>query len=143
MMLGITFHSMYCARPTGEHDYFTSPLAEMDKVFSKVYKTLPSVGRPTRFITMTSSGGKTSLLGTTMVNGEKAFVLKFNESRDMDWMDTVFLAKYDEQENTIEKLLPFEGDKHFYEDELKEVEKHLEDDFQKYMRKQEEVKILV
>ncbi len=137
MMLGITFHSMYCARPTGEHDYFTSPLADMDKVFSKVYKTLPSVGRPTRFITMTSSGGKTSLLGTTMVNGEKAFVLKFNESRNMDWMDTVFLAKYDEKENTIEKLLPFEGEKHFYEDDLKRVESHLEDDFQKYMQKLE------
>jgi len=135
MMLGITFHSMYCARPTGEHDYFTSPLADMDKVFSKVFKTLPSVGRPTRFITMTSSGGKTSLLGTTTVNGKKAFVLKFNESRNMDWMDTVFLAKYDEKENTIENLLPFDTDKHFYEDDLKAVESHLEDDFQKYMKK--------
>ena len=140
MMLGVTFHSMYCARPTGEHDYFTSPLAEMDKVFTKVYQTLPSVGRPTRFITMTSSGGKTSLLGTTMVNGEKAFVLKFNESRNMDWMDTVFLAKYDEKENTIEKLVPFEGDKHFYEDELKEIENRLDDDFQKYIKLQEAVK---
>lgn len=133
MMLGITFHSMYCARPTGEHDYFTSPLAEMDKVFTRVYQTLPSVGRPTRFITMTSSGGKTSLLGTAMVNGEKVFVLKFNESRNMDWMDTVFLAKYDEKENTIEKLQPYQGEKFFYEDELKEIEGRLEDDFNKYM----------
>jgi lysine 2,3-aminomutase len=143
MMLGITFHSMYCARPTGEHDYFTSPLADMDKVFTKVYQTLPSVGRPTRFITMTSSAGKTSLLGTTTVNGEKAFVLKFNESRNMKWMDTVFLAKYDEKENTIEKLIPFDSDKYFYEDELKEIEKHLEDDFYRYMRKQEKVKELI
>lgn len=104
-----------------------------------VYKALPSVGRPTRFITMTSSGGKTSLLGTTMVNGEKAFVLKFNESRNMDWMDTVFLAKFDEKENTIEKLLPFDSDKHFYEDDLKRVERELEDQFQKYLAKQQKV----
>jgi lysine 2,3-aminomutase len=143
MMLGITFHSMYCARPTGEHDYFTSPLADMDKIFTKVYQTLPSVGRPTRFITMTSSAGKTSLLGTAMVNGEKAFVLKFNESRNMNWMDTVFLAKYDEKENTIEKLIPFDTDKYFYEDDLKEIEKHLDDDFQKYIKKQEAAKIPV
>ncbi len=143
MMLGITFHSMYCARPTGEHDYFTSPLADMDKIFTKVYQTLPSVGRPTRFITMTSSAGKTSLLGTAMVNGEKAFVLKFNESRNMGWMDTVFLAKYDEQENTIEKLIPFDTDKYFYEDDLKDIEHHLEDEFQKYIRKQEGVKVPV
>lgn len=139
MMMGVTFHSMYCARPTGEHDYFTSPLAEMDKIFTKVYQTLPSVGRPTRFITMTSSAGKTSLLGVTTVNGEKAFVLKFNESRNMDWMDTVFLAKYDEKENTIEKLIPFDSDKHFYEEELKDIEKHLDDDFQKYMQTQEQL----
>lgn len=34
MMLGLNFHSIYCARPTGEHDYFTAPLADMNKVFS-------------------------------------------------------------------------------------------------------------
>jgi lysine 2,3-aminomutase len=61
-------------------------------------------------------------LGTTEVNGEKAFVLKFNESRNMEWMDKVFLAKYDERENTIEKLQPFQGDKYFFEDELEQIE---------------------
>ncbi|HKK68070.1 MAG TPA: hypothetical protein VJ946_07645, partial [Bacteroidales bacterium] len=47
---------------------------------------------------------------------------KFNESRNMEWMDKVFLAKYDEQENTIEKLKPFQGDKYFFEDELNQIE---------------------
>jgi hypothetical protein len=75
---------------------------------------------------MTSSAGKTSLLGTTQVNGEKAFVLKFNEARNMKWMDEVFLAKYDEEENTIEKLKPFNGNEHFYEKPLKEIEEELE-----------------
>jgi L-lysine 2,3-aminomutase len=121
-MVGIGFHSMYCARPTGEHHYFTVPLAEIDKVFSKVYRTLPSINRPSRYITMTSSAGKTSILGTVEVNGEKLFALKFNESRNMEWMDKVFLAKFDEKENTIEKLIPYEGDKHFFEDELIEIE---------------------
>ena len=122
-MLGIGFHSMYLARPTGEHHYFTVPIAEINKVFSKIYRSLPSINRPSRYITMTSSAGKTSILGTTQVNGEKAFVLKFNESRNMEWMDEVFLAKYDERENTVEKLEPFEGDKHFFEDELEQIEK--------------------
>ena len=31
----IGFHSMYCARPTGEHHYFTTPLADMDRVASR------------------------------------------------------------------------------------------------------------
>lgn len=125
-MLGIGFHSMYCARPTGEHHYFTAPLADISKVFNKVYRSLASINRPSRYITMTSSAGKTSLLGTAEIKGEKVFVLKFNEARNMEWMDTTFFAKYDEAENTIEKLVPFDRDKYFYEDELHEIENKLE-----------------
>jgi L-lysine 2,3-aminomutase len=134
-MLGIGFHSMYCARPTGEHHYFTAPLADINKIFSKVYRTLSSINRPSRYITMTSSAGKTSLIGTADLNGEKVFALKFNEARNMEWMDKVFLAKYDEKENTIEKLQPFEGTRHFYEDELAEIEQKLEDAFITEMKK--------
>lgn len=126
MMLGVTFHSMYCARPTGEHDYFTTPLSDMNKIFSKVYRTLPSIGRPSRYITMTSSAGKTSLLGEVEVNGRKAFALKFNESRNMEWMDKVYLAEYDEKQNTIEKLTPIDGGEYFYKGELDQIEKDLE-----------------
>jgi lysine 2,3-aminomutase len=124
-MMGVGFHSMYCARPTGEHHYFTAPLAEINKVFSKVYRTLPSISRPSRYITMTSSAGKISLLGTVEVNGETAFALKFNEGRNMEWLDKVYLAKYDPEENTIEKLKPFDTEKYFYEDELQEIENSL------------------
>jgi len=124
-MLSVGFHSMYCARPTGEHHYFTVPLVEINKVFSKVYRSLASINRPSRYITMTSSAGKTSILGTLEVNGEKAIALKFNESRNMEWMDKVYLTKYDEKQNTVEKLLPFEGEKHFYEDELEQMENDL------------------
>lgn len=134
-MLSIGFHSMYCARPTGEHHYFTTPLADMDKVFSKVYRSLPSINRPSRYITMTSSAGKTSLLGVAEVNGQKVFALKFNEARNMEWMDKVYLAKYDEKENTIEKLKPFDTDKYFYEDELNEIERNLEKALEIRMKK--------
>jgi len=125
-MLTVGFHSMYCARPTGEHHYFTVPLADINAVFNKVFRSLPSISRPSRYITMASSGGKTSLLGVTEVNGQKAFALKFNEGRNMEWMDKVYLAKYDEKENTIEKLKPFDSDKFFFEDELALLENSLE-----------------
>ena len=136
-MLGVGFHSMYCARPTGEHHYFSAPLADINKIFSKVYRSLASVNRPSRYITMTSSAGKTSLLGTAVVNGEKVFVLKFNEARNMEWMDRVYLAKYDEKENTIEKLIPYDTDTYFYEDELIEIESRLEDALVKEIKKSE------
>jgi L-lysine 2,3-aminomutase len=125
-MVGVGFHSMYCARPTGEHHYFTAPLADISKIFNKIYKELASINRPSRYITMTSSSGKISLLGTAEINGDTVFALKFNEGRNMDWMDRVYFARYDELENTIEKLKPYGGDKHFYEDELTEIENKLE-----------------
>lgn len=134
-MLGIGFHAMYCARPTGEHHYFTASLADINKIFNKIYKTLASMNRPSRHITMTSSSGKISLLGTGKINGETVFALKFNEGRNMDWMDTVYFAKYNEQENTIEKLKPFGTDKYFYEDELTEIEQKLSEAFEREINK--------
>ena len=79
---------------------------------------------------MTSSAGKTSLMGTVEINGKKAFALKFNEARNMKWLDKVFLAEYDETENTIEKLKPLDGSDYFFKEELDEIEKKLE---KKYM----------
>jgi hypothetical protein len=109
----------------------------MDRIFSKIYHSLPSEGRPSRYITMTSSAGKISLLGKVkMENGKDAFALKFNEARNMKWMDQAFLAVYDEEENTIEKLIPYDTDKYFFEDELKEIENTLQDNFDMAMSKQ-------
>jgi len=133
-MVGVGFHSLYCARPTGEHHYFTTPLADIDRVFSKVYQELASINRPSRYITMTSSAGKISLMGTTEIKGEKLFVLKFNEGRNMNWLNKVYLAKYDENENTIANLKPYPEDKHFYEDELKQIENELEEKLLKAMK---------
>ncbi len=133
-MLSIGFHSMYCARPTGEHHYFTVPLAELDKVFRKVYRSLPSINRPSRHISMTSSAGKISIMGTSEVNGEKVFALAFTEGRNMKWLDKVFLAKYDEKQNTIVKLKPFDSDRFFFEDELEQIEIDLEEKLKKRMR---------
>jgi L-lysine 2,3-aminomutase len=122
----IRFHSMYCARATGEHHYFTAPLADIDRVFSRIFRSLSSINRPSRYITMTTSAGKLSILGTAVVNGRKVFALKFNESRNMEWMDRVFLAKYDEKESRVDFLQPFDTDQFFFEDELKEIEAALE-----------------
>ena len=68
-------------------------------------------------------------MGTVDVNGKKAFALKFNEARNMEWLDRVYLAKYDEQENTIEKLIPFDGGEYFYKDELANIEDKLQDNY--------------
>ncbi len=132
----VGFHSMYCARPTGEHHYFTAPLADIDRIASKIHRSLASINRPSRYISMTSSAGKISVLGTCMVDGEKAFALKFTEGRNMEWMDQVFLAKYDERENTVDLLEPFDGGEFFYRENQREIEAALAEALQARLKKQ-------
>lgn len=122
----VRFHSMYCARPTGEHHYFAAPLADIEKVANLVYRSLSSLNRPSRYISMTTSAGKISILGEATVGGRKALALKFNEARDMAWMDKVFLAVYDEQETRVDKLVPLDGGEFFFEGDLKTIEHALQ-----------------
>lgn len=124
--LCIGFHSIYCPRPTGEHHYFTAPLAEMHRVFDLVYRSLPSINRPSRHLSMTTSAGKISILGRAEVNGEEVFALKFTEGRNMAWLDKVFLAKLDPETNNVAELHPLEGDRFFFTDELADIERDLE-----------------
>jgi L-lysine 2,3-aminomutase len=126
-MLSVGFHSIYCARPTGEHHYFAAPLAEVHQVFDQVYRELPSILRPSRHISMTTSAGKISILGTAQVAGKQVFALKFTEGRNMKWLDRVFLAKYDPHSKDVALLEPHEGDAFFFEDELREIEERLSD----------------
>jgi lysine 2,3-aminomutase len=121
----IGFHSMYCARPTGEHHYFAAPLAGIEKVFNKVYRSLASINRPSRHVSMTSSAGKISVMGTAEVNGEKVFALKFTEGRNMEWLDKVFLAKYDDKQHTVDLLEPLDTPEFFFRDELRQIENEL------------------
>jgi L-lysine 2,3-aminomutase len=124
-MLGLGFHSMYAARPTGEHHYFTAPLADIERIFSKIYNSLSSINRPSRHISMTISAGKLAIMGTSVIGGEKCFALQFTEGRNMEWMNRIFHAKYDEQKNKIDLLLPFDTEKYFFADELTEIEENL------------------
>lgn len=126
-MLGIGFHSIYCARPTGEHHYFTAPLAEIHRVFDRIYRSLPSINRPSRHLSMTTSAGKISILGTAEVRGETVFALKFTEGRDMGWLDRVFLAKYDRTTSDVAKLEPYDTRRFFFDGELADIERVLAD----------------
>jgi lysine 2,3-aminomutase len=120
--LHISFHSIYCARPTGEHHYFSAPLVEVMEVFDKIYRSLASINRPSRHLSMTTSAGKISLMGLVEVNGETAIAMKFSEARNMEWLDKVFLAKYDARENNVGSLTPFDTEDFFFAAELKQIE---------------------
>jgi lysine 2,3-aminomutase len=101
------------------------PLADINRIFQLIFRSVPSLSRPSRYITMTTSAGKLSILGVAEVGGRKAFALKFNEARNMEWMDRVFLAQYDETTNRVDFLTPFDTPEFFFEEELHEIERTL------------------
>ncbi len=128
--LGIGFHSIYIPRPTGQWQYFTAPLSEIHQVYDRIYRSLPSIGRPSRHISMTTSAGKVSILGRVDVGGEQALALKFSEARDMDWLDPVWLARIDDHTNNIAELTPWQGDRFFFEDDLRGIEARLQQELE-------------
>jgi len=130
-MMCIGFHSMYAARPTGEHHYFTAPLADYQRIFNRIYRSLSSINRPSRHLSMTISAGKLAIMGYSYINGEKVFALQFTEARNMEWMDQVFMAKWDEDQNKINLLQPVGSNNHFFEDELAQIEENLAEALQK------------
>ena len=97
----------------------------MHRVFDQVYRSLPSINRPSRHLSMTTSAGKVSILGTTEVGGETLFALKFTEGRNMEWLDPVFLARYDRETNNVALLKPHQGKHFFFEEELAQIEAEL------------------
>jgi len=132
-MLSIGFHSMYAARPTGEHHYYSAPLADIQRIFNRIYHSLSSINRPSRHLSMTISAGKLAILGYSYVNAEKCFALQFSEARNMEWMDRVFMAKWDESQNKINLLQPNEDKQYFFAEELEEIEESLTAALQDHM----------
>jgi hypothetical protein len=112
-------------------------LADISRVFNLVFRSLASTHRPSRYITMTTSAGKLSILGTVDVHGQKAFALQFNESRNMAWMDKVFLARFDPGETRVDKLVPFDTKEFYFQPELREIEAHLAEVQKQYLSQAE------
>jgi hypothetical protein len=139
--LHISFHSIYCARPTGEHHYFSAPLVEVMEVFDKIYRSLASINRPSRHLSMTTSAGKISLMGLVEVDGETAIAMKFSEARNMEWLDKVFLAKYDGRENNVGSLTPFDTKDFFFAAELKQIEEELAETLRQRRSQEAELRI--
>jgi 3-oxoadipate CoA-transferase, alpha subunit len=128
------FHSMYCARPTGEHHYFTAPLADIERIASQdpPLAGLDLPPEPLRLDDLV--GGQDLDAGHGGGGRAKAFALKFTQGRNMEWMDRVFLAQYDEEQNTIDKLEPFEGEEFFYREDQRQIEQGLMEAIDKRMR---------
>lgn len=117
--LGCVPYYMFLSRDTGAQDYFAVKLEEALELYRKVYKQVSGVGRTGRGPTMSVDPGKIEILDINEINGEKVFVLRFIQARELDWVGKTFFAKYDPDAIWIDDLTPaFGAENFFYEEQL-------------------------
>ena len=118
--LGIIPYYMFVERDTGAQHYFEVPLARAWHIYRDAMQAVSGLGRTARGPSMSAGPGKVEVQGITEIQGEKVFVLRFIQGRNMQWVQRPFLAKYDENATWLDQLEPaFGEDRFFFEDEYR------------------------
>jgi hypothetical protein len=88
------------------------------EIFNEAMMNCYGLCKTVRGPVMIFTPGKCQILGIEKINGEKVFVLKFTNCRNMNWSKRIFFAKFDKNATWMEQLKPAFGEKKFfYEDE--------------------------
>lgn len=115
---------MFVERDTGAKHHFDVPLARAYEIYRDAVKSVSGLARTARGPVMSATPGKVAIDGITEINGEKVFVLRFLQARNPDWILRPFFAKFDEKATWLDQLKPAFGEReHFYEAEMREIEK--------------------
>lgn len=115
--LGAVPYYMFVERDTGPSHYFEVPLARALKIFNSALSRVSGLARTVRGPSMSATPGKVLVEGTTTINGERLFVLKFIQARDPDWTNRVFFARFDSTAAWLDDLKPAFGERDFFFDE--------------------------
>lgn len=113
--LGCIPYYMFMARDTGAQEYFAVTLDDAWDIFRHAYNQVSGIARTVRGPSMSAKPGKVHIVGLTEIEGEKAYVLRFIQGRDPEWVHQPFFAKYNPDAIWLNDLEPFYGDKFFFE----------------------------
>jgi hypothetical protein len=112
--MGIIPYYMFLERDTGARDYFSVPLARAHNIFRMALSRLPGTARTARGPSMSASPGKISIVGEATIKGERCFALQLLQSRNPEWSNRVFFAKFDSEAVWFNDLAPAFGEKEFF-----------------------------
>jgi len=107
--LGIVPYYMFVARDTGAQSFFGVSLAKAHEVFTNAIRTCSGLAKTVRGPSMSCTPGKVEITGIEEVNGELAYVMRFLQCRNSDWIGRLFFAKYDDQAIWFDQLKPLAG----------------------------------
>lgn len=114
VQLGLIPYYMFVERNTGAKAFFEVPLQKTFDVYTKAFSNVSGICRTVRGPSMSTDPGKVHILGTSVINGEKVFVLRFLQARDPEWVGKPFYAKYDPHATWLDDLTPAFGKKEFF-----------------------------
>jgi len=112
--LGAIPYYMFVARNTGPNEYFNVPLEQTLNIFTEAYKQVSGLCRTVRGPSMSATPGKVIISGITEICGEKVFALKFIQSRNPEWTNQIFFARFDKKACWLNELKPAFGEKEFF-----------------------------
>lgn len=107
--MGIIPYYMFMARDTGAQAYFDVPLVRAQRLYSDAIRNCSGLIRTARGPSMSCTPGKVEVTGVEEIMGHKAFVLRFLQCRDENWIGRTFFAKYDETAVWFDDLEPLPG----------------------------------
>lgn len=112
--MGMVPYYMFVERDTGARRYFELPLESAWKIYRGAIEQVSGLARTARGPTMSAGPGKVEIQGVTEIAGEKAFVLRFVQARNPDWVQRPFFAKYDPEATWLDQLRPAFGEENFF-----------------------------
>lgn len=112
---GCVPYYMFVERDTGPCRYFELPLVRAWEIFSDAYRRVSGLCRTVRGPSMSTHHGKVSVDGVVELGAGKAFVLRYLQARDPNWVGQPFFAKFNPEATWLSELEPvFEHDAHFF-----------------------------
>jgi L-lysine 2,3-aminomutase len=112
--MGMVPYYMFVERDTGARRYFELPLESAWKIYRGAIEQVSGLARTARGPSMSTELGKVEVQGVTEIAGEKAFVLRFVQARNPDWVQRPFFAKYDPEATWFDQLRPAFGEESFF-----------------------------
>merc|ERR1719223_2159818 len=101
--LGIIPYYMFIARDTGAQAYFNVPLVRAQKLYSEAIRSTSGLCRTARGPSMSCTPGKVEVVGVQEVQGTEAFVLRFLQCRDDEWIGKVFFREVRPQSHLVRR----------------------------------------
>ena len=117
--LGIVPYYMFVERDTGAKRYFEIPLDQALAIYNDCWRKLSGLGRTLRGPVMSATPGKVIVEDVLELQGETVFALRMLQSRNPDWSNRLFFARFDPNAAWWDQLQPAFGENHwFFQDEL-------------------------